>query len=272
MAFVPQPLPLLSGSAIGLEITYEKQFTTVDDVWHDTDHLHDGYELYVNVSGDVSFRVEDRIYGITRGDVIFTEPNTLHRCIFHSDCVHEHFCIWIKGLPPEEAAQLPKQRLIALSAEDKETLIAHCFGLYRARQGGEGLGYRSAHHFFGILDMLCTGNPAKAAAQNLPIRFAEILVYIGRHFREPGCNVTAVCNAFFISSSTLNRYFSTYFQTSPSLYIEACRFAEAKKLLQTGHSVQETGLRCGFSDCPYFVKRFHKKFGLTPLQYQKQIK
>lgn len=273
MAYIPQPMPLMPGdSAICMEIIYEKQFTTVDDVWHDTDHLHDCYEIYVNLSGDVSFRVTDQVYSISRGDVILTGPNALHRCLYHSDCVHEHFCLWIKGVPLSEtnALQFPQQPLISLSPEHKSALIDHCFGLYRAQQAEESQHFRAAHHFFGILDLICTGEHEDAVARNLPLRFTEILLHISRHFREPSFNVTAICETFFISNSSLNRYFSTYFQTSPSLYIESCRFAEAKKLLQTGHSVQDTGLRCGFSDCPYFVKRFRKKFGITPLRYQKQ--
>ena len=270
MTFSPQPTPLLpTGNAIAVEVTYQKQFTTVDDIWHDPDHLHDFYEIYVNLSGDVSFRVEDRVYNISRGDMILTAPNQLHRCLYHGDCVHEHFCIWITGL--SDTQKLPRQALICLPDEMKEALIDHCFGLYQSKQDA-GQSFRSAHHFFAILDLLCTTKHAGTTSRNLPLRFAEILLHISRHFREPAFNVTAICDAFFISNSSLNRYFSTYFQTSPSLYIEACRFAEAKKLLQTGHSVQQTSSLCGFSDCPYFVKRFHKKFGITPLQYQKQCR
>ena len=39
------------------------------------------------------------MYPISAGDVILTAPNELHRCIYHSDGVHEHFCIWMRELP-----------------------------------------------------------------------------------------------------------------------------------------------------------------------------
>lgn len=270
----PRLHPLLPGSgAISIEIDYEKQLASTDDVWHDDDHLHDFYEIYVNLSGDVSFRVEDQIYAIRRGDIILTSPNKLHRCMYHNDGMHEHFCIWINGLPFSDellASRFARESHVILSDRDKESLIEHCFGLYESRQAENELRFRAAKHLFGILDLICNGSRVSTSAQDLPAQFSEILLYISRHFQEPSFNVTTLSQRFFISNSTLNRHFTTYFQTSPSQYIEACRFAEAKKLLRIGHSVQETGLRCGFSDCPYFVKRFHKKFGITPLQYRKQ--
>lgn len=274
MLYHPIPLPLLPGcDTIAIEITYEKQFTTVDDVWHDEDHLHDFYEIYVNLSGNVSFRVGEYVYPIERGDMILTNPNESHRCIYPNNCFHEHFCIWIKGLPLSDGTFAPRfaeQTRITLSDKNKEKLIEHCFGLYQSRQQENEIPLRTAHHFFGILDLICTGEQIEHATQCLPIRFTEILLYISRHFCDPACNVTQVCEQFYISKSSLRRLFSTYFQTTPSLYIESCRFAEAKKLLMLGHSVQYTCFHCGFSDCSYFVMRFRKKFGMTPAQYRKQ--
>ncbi len=56
-------------------------------------HIHDQCEIYINVAGDVSFMVEDRIYPISPGDVIVTRPFEYHQCIYHSIMPHEHF--WI---------------------------------------------------------------------------------------------------------------------------------------------------------------------------------
>lgn len=274
MSYIPQPLPFLfSNEPIAMEIKYEKQFTTVNDVWHDADHLHDFYEIYVNLSGDVSFRVGNQIFPIKRGDVILTSPNELHRCLYHSDCIHEHFCIWFKDFSLSEEllfSRFSDQPLLVLSAEDKEQVIEHCFELYQFQHAENELQFRVAHHFFAILDLILTGKQVANASQNLPVRFTEILLYVSRHFQESSFNVAALGRATHISCSTLNRYFLNYFQTSPSLYIESCRFSEAKKLLRSGFSVQHTCFHSGFSDCSYFIKRFHKKFGLTPMQYRKK--
>lgn len=272
MVFMPTLLPLLpDGNEIYTEITYEKHFTTVDDSYHDDEHIHDFYEIYVNLSGDVSFLVEDRVYPIQRGDIILTAPNKIHRCIYHSDCVHEHFCIWIKGLSLDDnilETSFKNRSHIVLSDKDKELLIERCFALYQNHRAENGLRFRAAHSFFGIVDLVCTAEQVSASAKSLPVNFTDILLFISRHFHEPSCNIERLCDRFFISKSSLHRRFIKYFGTSPARYIESIRFAEAKKLLSIGHSVQYVCFHCGFSECSYFIMRFRKKFGVTPHQYK----
>lgn len=275
MKFEPTLSPLLSDCQnLSFQIVYSKEFTQVDDVYHDDIHLHDYYEIYVYLNGDVSFRVKNDIYCMEYGDMILTRPNELHRCLYHGDSVHEHFCIWIKGLPEAlfQGTPFEDQVHLRLSDENKKKLISFCFECYYAMQTKDSatFPFRATHHFFGILDIICTGEQQKTPASVLPTRFTDLLAYILRHFHESDCNVTRLSKLLFISKSQMNRYFSTYFQTSPSAYIESCRMVEAKRLLQMGQSVQSTAYRCGFSDCSYFVLRFRRNFGMTPLQYQKQ--
>lgn len=272
MKYNPRLSPLLpSVDHVLTEVQYSKYHTTVNDVYHDDDHIHDFYEIYVNLNGNVSFRVGNHIYPIRRGDIILTRPNEIHRCIYHSDCVHEHFCIWISGLSSSlfEKTPFSDQTFLSFSEEDKEKLIGHCFHLYQCKQEDQ-TPFSREHHFFAILNLICSGKQTTPASSGLPLRFTEILLYISRHAHEPSCNVTHLCEKFFISRSQLGRDFAAYFQTTPSAYIESFRLSEAKKLLQIGYNVQYTALHCGYTDAAYFVMRFRKNFGITPLQYQKQ--
>ena len=58
-------------------------------------HIHDCYEIYVNVSGDVAFLVNNLLYPVRQGDVIVTRPGELHICVYQSPELHERFCFWI---------------------------------------------------------------------------------------------------------------------------------------------------------------------------------
>ena len=275
MIYLPTLKPLMeNATAIGTEITYEKRFTTLDDVTHDEDHIHDFYEIYVNISGDVSFLVEDQLYAVSHGDVIVSAPNEIHRCIYHSDCTHEHFCIWIKDLPfagEGNAERFAKNKRVVLSDEEKALLIEHCHAFYKSRGGAAKYAYRAVQSFFGILDLIVTHKTEGDNALPLPEGFLEIVEYISAQFTEPACTVSSISDAFYMSKSTLCRHFRRYFQTTPSDYIESKRFSEAKKLLANGQSVQSVCLSSGFSDCSYFIMRFRKKFGITPYRYQKEI-
>ncbi len=275
MIYVPTLKPLLENNDnIYTEITYDKRFTKVDDITRDGEHIHDFYEIYINLCGDVSFLVEDDLYSINRGDIIVTAPNEIHRCIYHSNCTHEHFCIWIRELPfatDKLKEEFESNKLLVLSDENKEKVINACFEFHKARSADSKNPFVAIKNFFEILDIICAKRDDTIEAQSLPSSFSEIVEYISAHYTEPSCTVTLICDNFYISKSTLCRRFRRYFQTTPSDYIEAKRFAEAKKLLSAGQSVQNACLSSGFSDCSYFIMRFRKKFGITPYKYQKEF-
>ncbi len=76
-----------------------------------------------------------------------------------------------------------------------------------------------------------------------------------------------------IDRTYLYRLFMKYKGISPKHYLTAYRIMEAKRLLEdTGLSVTETGLSCGFHDASVFCKSFLQAEGKSPLQYRKWIK
>ena len=58
-----------------------------------TPHIHEYCEIYVNVTGNVSFMIEKNLYSVKSGDIIITKPYEYHHCVYHDDSDHLHF--WI---------------------------------------------------------------------------------------------------------------------------------------------------------------------------------
>lgn len=259
------------------EIFYENKFQLKEDKSHDEDHIHDFYELYINLVGDVSFLVEGNLYAINRGDVVISSPNDVHRCIYHSDCIHEHFCIWFKDFPFAQEnlkTKFKEVKLVSLPDGQKELLLQYCFGAYENSNKDDPLtGFKFIHDFFGILDMVCSNasESFSVKAQSLPESFSCIVDYINQFYGDVNCTVGNICEKFFVSKSTLCRRFKRYFQTTPSDYLESKRLSESKRMLLTGQSVSSVCLNCGFSDCSYFIMRFRKKFGISPYKYKKSL-
>ena len=54
-------------------------------------HIHKECEIYINISGDVSFVVEGQIYPVKPGSIIITKPYEYHHCVYHSNKLHRHF-------------------------------------------------------------------------------------------------------------------------------------------------------------------------------------
>jgi AraC-like DNA-binding protein len=54
-------------------------------------------------------------------------------------------------------------------------------------------------------------------------------------------------------------------------YLLGVRLEKAKHFLSQGHSVTDACLQSGFSNLSYFIVRFKRKFGKTPLEYKRTL-
>lgn len=244
-----------------------------------TAHIHSFCEIYVNVTGEVSFMVENSIYPVSSGDIIITRPNEVHHCIYNDNVAHEHYCVWIASAGDCMRGMMSaffdrkagEGNLISMSEKDKKTLIEYLKAFCVENDDDIRKDAESFSAFFGILGLVEKYKEETGAAKKLPKQMEDILKYIERHFSD-GCKVEDVAEAFFISRSALGNMFKKYMNLSPSVYIDAKRFSYAKTLLEAGKSVQDVCDACGFSDCSYFISAFKKRFSRTPYQYAKNYK
>ena len=60
-------------------------------------HIHDCYELFYFISGDLTYYIEGHAYDLKPNDLIVTNTKELHRIIFHSDANYERKYIHFKS-------------------------------------------------------------------------------------------------------------------------------------------------------------------------------
>ena len=96
--------------------------------------------------------------------------------------------------------------------------------------------------------------------------------YIESHFSDPALDIAAVCQANFISQSSLQRAFKEYLGVSPKQYLIKLRMNKALELLmQNELLVKEVAEACGFSDEKFFSRSFKQKYGYPPSRIYKHI-
>ena len=119
-------------------------------------HVHKECEIYVNLSGDVSFFVENKLYPLRRGDVIVAMPGEYHHCVYHSDARHALYWILFDAsgnetlLAPLVAHLGQYGNRISPSEQDRERLIALCERLLQTSPSAIE-GYAS---FFELLSLI----------------------------------------------------------------------------------------------------------------------
>lgn len=97
------------------------------------------------------------------------------------------------------------------------------------------------------------------------------LSYIAEHYDDLSEESTAA--ACGVSASYLSRAFKSGMHESFTAYVTSVRLREARRLLLTGEeNVTEIAAQLGFSSSAYFIDRFRRSYGITPLAYRKQYR
>ncbi len=237
-------------------------------------HMHRQCEIYVNLSGDVSFEVENRIYPISRGSAIITRPFEYHHCIYRSQQRHTHY--WITFSAEQDADFLQiffnrekgRDNLICLNDDQLTRLCAVLDALLDS--GCDPLQQRIlCLQLFGILNEGTRGGP-EASLDALPGDVSRALRFMDSHLAED-LDIRALAAAGNVSVNTLERHFKATLGMTPSAMLRKKRLISSMACLRSGDSVTEAALKCGFADYSNYIQLFRRQFGMTPLQYKKEI-
>ena len=265
-------LPLVNTALLPLdqvryELTHTNRLYSQNSPDADASHIHGCYEVYVNVTGDVAFLVNNTVYAIESGDLVITKPGDVHLCIYRQTCMHDHYCLWLDA-PADSplVAFAEKPGRYRLPREERKSMLVLLHRLTEEAQ----------EPFARTLDLLrlielfgSSKNEEVSAEPPIPEEMQRILDYMNLHYRE--LRVKDLHQAFFISPATLNRWFRKYLHLSAREFLEAKKLSYAKQLLSEGVGVTETSMRAGFSDCSHFIAVFKKKFGRTPYVYRRMM-
>lgn len=239
-----------------------------------TRHAHECCEIYINVSGDVSFAVEDSIYPIGRGDVIITRPQEYHYCIHNTNSVHKHYRVifWTQNnyelLNIFYNRDLGKGNLIVLPEEKKAALMRLCQSMV---DGGEKTQIGNMLDFLHLIDLLNGGSSISSeSALRFPGELDRAIGYIRENDRKPFL-ISDVAEACGVSIATLERLFKQNLHMSPKQYILEMRLGRAKAELARGKNVSEAWSESGIADYSHFIRVFRKIVGITPSQYRKAL-
>ncbi len=272
--YLPQlneTIPAFSG--MRFSVAYDHKYRKVDDPDADPPHIHNSLEIFLNISGDISFLVNGTLYPVPAGDAILTCPGDIHVGIFHRSSVQEHVCIWIDtDITSPIFSFLRKADFCPLFSFDEPTKkelqsLVSALSEICERQGSE---LEKAAYILQILTVFKKEKTQNATQTNLPKAFQKVLDDIQENFAEIRC-VNEIAEAHYLSASTLTRRFRKYLHTSPREYLESVRLSNAALFLCKGDSVTEACMRSGFSDLSRFIVIFKRKFGVTPLKYKKSF-
>lgn len=237
-------------------------------------HIHKECEIYLNLSGDVCFEVENHLYPVSRGSVIITRPFEYHHCIYRSNAHHEHFWITFSAEENEDLFKMffgrekGKNNLIIL---DEEQLKECCFVLNDLLKNETDLLSRRIG-FLQLMRILRNGKGKNSIGdlEEMPQDVVIALKFMDEHLVEE-LDIEMLSVACNVSVNTLERHFKETLGVTPFAMLRKKRLIASMELLRNGESVTAAALKSGFSDYSNYIQLFRKQFGFTPLQYKKKF-
>lgn len=232
-------------------------------------HVHEECEIYINLSGDVSFVVENNIYPVKPGDVIITHPFEYHHCVYHSNSLHRHFWILFSAAQNEYLfssffkRNAGENNHLELSPSDTDALLSLCHQMAEEQVDPQ----KRYFTFFSIINLLQNAAPVQDHAATFPPDVTRALRYINDRLAEV-LTARDIAAAAFVSVNTLERHFARHLQLAPMTYVKKKKLANAAKLLRQGFSVTDAATGSGFVSYSNFIALFKKAYGVTPLQYK----
>ena len=101
----------------------------------------------------------------------------------------------------------------------------------------------------------------------------KIISIIESHLCESEFGVPQLASAMNMSRSTLTRKLKSLTGKTPLDIIRNIKMEHAKRMLEEGHlNIGEVSTSLGYQNRKYFTNCFKEEFGMTPSEYQKNMK
>ena len=175
-----------------------------------------------------------------------------------------------------------------LASDAPQYLYAHFEGEWSdAPEALAASGHFEPERLFEAMTRLDAASHQKAPCAELQYLFLRLLLslpkkperspmaeamaeYMEKNLGAP-FSLSALAEELHYSKNYVLRIFKQEFGTSPVQYVNELKLKRATYLLETtSKPLSEIAAACGYSDYPYFYKRFVQKNGMSPLRWRKQ--
>lgn len=251
-------------------------------------HLHDGFEIYFFISGDVNYFIEKKVYTLSYGDMLIMNNYEVHSPSFQSVKTYERIVFHFTSEIPEKFSTSRFNLLDCfinrpLGVGNKISLgknqIAEFLSLYKKIEsagasdmtGSEIIRNTAFIELLVFINRVYAGTKHAEDHPNVPEKLLPILDYIDENL-EGELTLVTFENRFYINRFYLSRLFKESIGINIHEYITFKRISKAKKLLSSGYSVIDACSLAGFIDYSNFIRVFKRIVGVPPGQYRKANK
>lgn len=242
-------------------------------------HIHDLYEIYYFVSGEVNYLVEGHEYTLDADTLMIMRPGESHAAKILKEKTYKRYYINFHASLLDEMD--PEHRLLRAfidrplgcgnqycGSEFEDIRLKRIFEMINRSQDNEyhkRLNIRI--HLLLLLDRINQIFDKRGTAEDKSSGgFSEQMVaYVNRHLTDE-LSVPFLAKEFFLSTSQFSRIFKQATGASVWDYIIRKRLTMARENMRSGSSAREASDMSGFGDYSVFYRAYVKHFGHAPTE------
>lgn len=252
-------------------------------------HNHDFYEIYLFISGSVTYVIEGKSYTLKPKDILIINNKDLHKAFIEDGIPYERIVVWIspgyiKSLCSNSTNLLsafdsssvnklnllrPEPDITANIFDIAEKLVLACCGLI---YGSDLLKKAYIIELLVHLNRACQTSTCKETELGVTYndKITKIIHYINENLNGD-ISLQTLSSRFYLSKYHLLREFKKNTGYTIHRYIQQKRLIMARELLKSNKQVTEVCSQCGFGDYSNFIRSFRKEFGTSPKKYSKRM-
>jgi AraC-like DNA-binding protein len=264
------------------EHIYEKivaSHTYTEKALNNEFHLHNSYEIYFFINGNVNYFVEQSSYKLQKGNLLIFNSQEIHKAVSLSDTPYERITIHfhpqlIKPLCTEttnllacfENREIGVNNITLLDVNKSNYFISTAMQLiHHLESDTYGSDLLPLTYLIQLLVMINETflDKKQTMASIISPKILPILQYIDTHLTD-SLSLDYLSKVLSIDKYYLSHLFKQNTGSTVYQYILMKRIALAKQLLLQGRSVTEACQQAGFNDYSNFIRTFKKATGSSP--------
>lgn len=248
-------------------------------------HMHNFYEIYLLIEGDINFYVQKSCYHVTSGSLAIINSLEPHKASNNRNSAFSRIYFHIPPSFMEKYSSdntdlsycftshpVGNNNILPLTSREEQYITDIYNNLSEIiNSDNDNFGNKLLFDTYIIQLLIYINNLYKGNSFAAPQKYSSdvqfIIDYIDSHITE---NITLDTLAKNLSRDKyyLSHKFKRETDTSILHYLILSRISKAKQYLSDGMNVTETCYNCGFNDYSNFITTFKKITGYTPKQYQ----
>ncbi|MCT2536872.1 AraC family transcriptional regulator [Aquibacillus koreensis] len=267
--------------------TFSLDHTIIESPFNIDTHIHDCYEIFYFISGDLTYYIEGQAYKLSPHDIIITNTRELHRIVFDSSACYERKYIQFKPefissfqtddynmLHYMENRKLGKFNKIS-AADVREAGIDQLWSkieenaLVKSPENQILMKTYFIQLLVSINKIFSKYNSPVVERPKYDEKIVHLLEYINNNL-DKRISLDLLQDKFFVNKFYLSHSFKKTTGFAVMEYITYKRIMWAIDLIMDGTTALDASHTVGFGDYSTFYKAFKNTTGMSPRQYCKQ--